>query len=568
VVATWNTDRPTVALKATLAAPRWYVTGREACLCRMSSSQAAPCWSRSAITLSPRLQKGVSLFEEVAESVLEGKKSVPISRLTEAISRATEHLEEQAVKEAAPRQNELRGAAKKLQKLLARLDHAGFLTRMQRWTGGHTAEGMKYEVREDGKHVYRCEKEGQALADEAVQNQPLMTDAVWTWLSSKEAQRRHVFGFSLGKCDSARSFLPIVENLGRNAEAMSLFSSYMAGLAQSDRSFVSSRLDYLADEGHVTGEAIVNATQSLGGDSAGIDRIEKLISRGKVNPDYAAQVLDCGGWLDTLTQDECLRLLKAIASSDLAHANATVGFLGMWIHSGKPITGDLAAFAWRCLEAAPVSSTNLDDYHCDELAAFLGAQDPNRAFQLFELLLGQPYEHGTWFPLQRYGQSKFWQALLAADRARAFRTVFEEAARGALQEVQVTWALHEVLDQEKDADILLHLAAENENMARIICKSLAFSRPGFWPVALSVISQYPENVKIQSALAGAVEGMGEVICGSMAEFLEERLKAVTGILDAIATPAGAHPWLTELAEYLKKRAHSERISEADEEVNL
>ena len=59
-----------------------------------------------------------------------------------------------------------------------------------------------------------------------------------------------------------------------------------------------------------------------------------------------------------------------------------------------------------------------------------------------------------------------------------------------------------------------------------------------------------------------------MICGSMAEFLEERLKAVTGILDAIATPAAAHPWLTELAKYLRKRADSERISEADEEVNL
>ena len=102
------------------------------------------------------------------------------------------------------------------------------------------------------------------------------------------------------------------------------------------------------------------ATARLGGDLAGVLRLETLIQTGRINPLFVQQTL-MYGWLDSLTLNEFARLLIVIAGSDFENAMAAIDLLNSWLHSNKVLDDQLADFAWQCLETAPVVGLN-DSY--------------------------------------------------------------------------------------------------------------------------------------------------------------------------------------------------------------
>src|SRR5262249_36595277 len=141
-----------------------------------------------------------------------------------------------------------------------------------------------------------------------------------------------------------------------------------------------------------------------------------------------AKLLSAGGWITPLRPDEYLRLLQAIAGPRLEHAVAAIDLLGMWLFGERPIEGELADFAWRCLESIPKVTSN-DEYDCDQLAARLTKLDPNRGFRLLEQLLKQRWDRQTWNPIRNRRERKFWKALQEVDRTRALRLAFAAASR-------------------------------------------------------------------------------------------------------------------------------------------
>jgi hypothetical protein len=133
------------------------------------------------------------------------------------------------------------------------------------------------------------------------------------------------------------------------------------------------------------------------------------------------RTLSGGGWLKDLSPAECTALLSCLAGESLQHAGAAIDFLGMWVHSGKPLEGNLADLAWRCLESMP---TNVDVYDSDSLAAAFVTDNLDRAFRLLERLLTQPDRGPRWQPVDHLGTRRFWDTLRTRDKVRLLSLVF------------------------------------------------------------------------------------------------------------------------------------------------
>jgi hypothetical protein len=346
----------------------------------------------------------------------------------------------------------------------------------------------------------------------------------------------------------------------------SAFASYFGGLSRRDRDGVSRRLDELTAHASVTGDAIVSATGYLDGDAAGVGRVEALLFQKRADPAFAARTLACGGWINSLSPDEYLRLLKAIAGPDLEHAVAVIDFLGMWLHGQRAVEGHLADFAWRCLETIPHVRGN-EGYHCEQLAAYLAPSDPERGLGLLQRALTQPYAHDRWDPLMERPQRRFWSTLLQVARARALRLVLSLALRDSVAASHISWNLLEALDLERDANILVDFALENERQAELIASTITARRPGFWPIAFRIVEAYPKSERTQGALAAAAEHMGLVIAGPWSAHYERCRKEAAQVGSDPGTPPRARPWLQRVEEYLRERSERELLSEAEEEVN-
>ena len=461
----------------------------------MLAQSEEPRLAESAIAALPRViadsvfqtrpEIAITRFQTVVDWVLTGKLPIDVSDLTEALrlvrSWFSDYLHKDNVgdeKEAAKIQEHLG----QIERLLNALDRGDFPTKLKRWTGNWTQDEHEYETEEEKKkHISRGEKERRGLAQEVVQNPDVLTDELLEWLCSDEAKQSYKFFWSLGEADLKMVLLPKVERLGTDKTGVNAFSAYFGGLSQIDRLFVSQRLDELTKARQVMAEAIVGATGHLAGAVAGVERMEKLILEKRVGPVLVQRVLMGRGWIDTLNPDEYLRLLKAIAGSKLENAAAVIDFLGMWMHDNRPIEGELAEFAWQCLEAAPPVTVN-EAFDCDQLAAKLARSDAGRGFKLLEKLLTQPYDRGSWNPLDNYGQNNFWNALHEIDAERSLQVVLSLVLSDISQ--YFTWDLREVIDPQMDSETLIEFALESERHAEAVCRSIAAGQPGFWILPL------------------------------------------------------------------------------------
>ena len=513
--------------------------------------------------IQARPETAIERFQIIIDWAIKHGMPISISNLAESLRLAHRVFTERRDKADRLTAIKFQDYAQRIEALISLIDKGDFSIRLKRWAGNWTPEDHEYEIEKSGKDMYRYERELQALAEEAIKNPGNLTDDHLTWLCSEEAKKAHTFFWWLGKMDSDRKWVAKIEEIGANKNGVTVFSAYFGGLSLTNREFVSKRLDELTEAGQVMAEAIVSATGYLGGDMAGVKRMEMLIRGGRVDPVFVERVLSCGGWINSLSPNEYLRLLKAIVGPEMNNAPVVIDFLRMWLHAKRPIEGELAEFAWQCLEAAQPIKGN-DTYNCDWLASNLAQYDPERGFKLLEKLLTQPYEKKYWNPIDHRRQNKFWSILRKADRKRALRFVLSLALRDPLQ--RITWDLHEIIDQESDADILITFALEGKRQAELVCECITAGRPCFWPIALKIIEKYPDSRKIQDTLARSVE-QRDWLWEVYSIHLENCRRDVERVLNDATTPVAARPWLKRLELSLRAEAERQLILEIDEEVN-
>jgi len=322
-------------------------------------------------------------------------------------------------------------------------------------------------------------------------------------------------------------------------------------------------LNKLTELGEVKAEAIVVATQKLGGDLEGVNRMVKLIQDKRVDPSFVENVLEWGKWVGTLNPDEYLHLLKAIGGSDLRNAAAVVKSFSMWLHLEKAIDGKLAEFAWNCLEA---SDTEDQDEYFDRLALHLVQTDIEKGFELLEkLLLKQLTEYQSWNPINRNSRRKFWNFLYSYNRVLAIEIPLKAAWQESHQSHRIIYHLQGIINQEKDVNSLIRFALESEAKAKIICDILSTQSTNFWLIAFKIITQYPDSQDIKNALSYLVVQPSPLT--SRLEYLENGLNVVKQVLSERNLPFAARLWLDELSSDLCIKITEEQGSKEVEQIS-
>ncbi|MGA7076805.1 MAG: hypothetical protein WBZ42_09760, partial [Halobacteriota archaeon] len=214
--------------------------------------------------------------------------------------------------------------------------------------------------------------------------------------------------------------------------------------------------------------------------------IEQLISKNQLSSANARHALTVT-FIEPLSSRAFLRLLEAIAGSDLEDASSAVDLIHTWLLAKRPIGKRLEVFICQAL-AAPSAKTTDDYYHYDSVAANLTQVNKEQGFKLLAYLLKQTDYDRSWNPL-REDQHEFWDALLEIDHDRALRTVMEVSLDTPENRFQITWDLSSVINLKKDKDFLTGFALEGINRALLVCECLEASQAEFWPIASEIVGR-------------------------------------------------------------------------------
>lgn len=501
-------------------------------------------------------QLAVEWFGRLVEISLSPQIKVDVSKVSDALRRVLQSVEDRLaipdLSDAASK--EVSVARDSLQALVSRLESAVFEVRLRRWLGG----GNRFVQDETEEEAVR------ALAEETVSLPHLMTEEVWEWLLSSAARRAPRFYWLLGRHDSKGLFQRKIESAGASTEGADVFSSYWGGWAERDYATSERRLDELAAADLIDGKAVVLATWHLKATEAGIERIISQLRRGRVLPEFVADTIEIGSWMDPLNSITVEPLFVEIAGQDLRNGSSVVNLLGMWLRMKKPLEGRLEELAWRILEADPPIRVHQHAWDCDQLAAYLASKNLQRGFGLLKRLAGS-YRDGKWVPLEYHGMNRFWQTLCSRDRARALEIVIR-AVDDPRRRYGLEWALKGLLSPREDRETILALARESAVKARFLAGCLTAGADGFWALAGDLMTLYPDDDKLWLEIAGDIAGLREVISGSQSDFLEKRKQEVESVL---ADPASSAPLRRRLKEWLERveeRIGRHLVWEYDEDI--
>ena len=451
----------------------------------------------------------------------------------------------------------------------AELETANFATCLKRWAGSWVIED---EQELASVSTPRFAEQLKKLAEEAVKNPNILNTKILEWLLSSVAERAAQFFFFLGKHDRGTVFLGLVEELGQRGNGAHLFSAYWRGWAEADYGSASRRLDQLATMNIVTGEAIVFATTCLDVSPQAVERVKAQIQAKSIPPTAVRAALLVSQWMKQLTEEQFGRLLKHILGETFEHVSVVIELLRSWVHNERPLQGDLANFAWICLEHDPPINPPAQVWDFDVVAAKLTESDLSHGFKLLTQLLqrreriegvGSDY----WQPLSRHGTNRFCNILYAKDRERLFCLLLEVSKVNALRQFYLSWRVREFINQEEDKNLLLSLARLNVENARIIASWITSAKPGFWPIVFALVGMYPDDEQMLNNLTSGIEQEGIIRKGPRSRFSEGRKNEIMQILSDPTTPTEVCTWLREILSRLEREIPRQLVWEYDMDVD-
>jgi hypothetical protein len=523
-------------------------------------------FSIAALVVQGRPERAVEFFAKAVDWVAAKKVAIPVSKLVDALRHAQSNLAVRVDKSDQETVAKFQALTEEMEGMIRRLENTDFPTRIKRWAGDWSREDNTNLAGEGQKPLYRCEKELETIAAEVIANPGLLTADLQSWLCSSEAKKAYRFFGWLGKLDRSQSLLSTVENLAREDAGAVAFGCYCGGQAQHSRGPIASRLDELTQSRLITPEAVIKATQNIEIDAAGLERLSTLVAQPRVEASVVVRALTHSSWTEPTDLSTVLPLLRKSVGPAFENAGDAIDFLAMKLQGGHKIEGEVAEFAWQCLEACTPININLA-FECDLLAASLVPLDPKRAMDLLKKLLKQRAEHDCWEPLERHGGHEFWNRLQESHGDQALLTVLRCAMEDPMVRFRVAWCLSDAISQEASREVLLQFAMQGEAEAVFVAKSINGGKPGFWPIAIKIVERYPDSKRIGNALADGAEHLGNVIVGSSAIHLEKCRKEVEVVLRDNALPPVARDWLQKLESSLRARRDREAIAEIDQEVN-
>jgi len=510
-------------------------------------------------------------FRTLVDWARAGKAYLDVSSLSGALRRLRDRLSSFLEESNFPpgRRGEFTDYVAQADQLKTELETANFTTCLKRWAGSWVYEDEQ-ELASGGSP--RFEEQLKKLAEEAVKNPDLLSTELIEWLLSPAAERPDGFFFFLGKCDEGTTFRELVEQLEQRGNGTRLFAAYWRGWAEADYSGASRRLDELVAINLVTGDAIVFATTYLGVSPQAVERMKAQIQAKRIAPVSVRAALLVGQWMKQLTEEQFGQLLKQITGETFEHASVAIDLFGSWIHNERSLQGDLAHFAWVCLEHAPPVKPPVQERAFDLLAAKLAEGDLSRGFRLLtQLLQGKERIEGFgvdyWHPLNHPRTSRLWNVLYAKDREQLFHILLEVSKENSLQGFYLPWRVREFINQEEDKELFLSLATCDVENARILAGWITSAKPGFWPIVFAFVQMYPDDEQMLNKLTSGIEQEGVIREGPRSRFYEGRKQEIVQILNDPTAPVEVRTWLREILNRVEREIPRQLVWEYDIDVD-
>ena len=142
-------------------------------------------------------------FARLGAWAMTGTIPIAVSSLTDALAWVRREFKNRQSNDNGEIRARSAEFANKVDELISTFDQANFSIRLRRWSGKWNREDHEKQEEEEGKIVYRSERELRRLAREAVEDPTCLTDDLIRWLCAGEAQKAHTFFWWLGKVDLA-----------------------------------------------------------------------------------------------------------------------------------------------------------------------------------------------------------------------------------------------------------------------------------------------------------------------------------------------------------------------------
>lgn len=481
-------------------------------------------------------------------------------------NRFTFYLEELPL--APERRKEFATYVMRVDQLQTELE-ATFAIRLKRWVGSQITEEAA-ELGANGHSPF--EEPLKQLAEQVKIDPSLLSANLVEWLLSAAAERAEQFFFFLGKYEGRSAVSEIIEEIGQKQDGANLFAAYWKGWGEIDYSEASRRLDELTTMNLVTGDAIVFATTYLGASPQAVERVKAQIQAKRIAPASVRAALLVGQWVKQLTEEQFGQLLKHITGENFEYASVAIDLLSSWVHNERPLRGDLAHFAWVCLEHDPPVKLPAQEWDFDLLAAKLAEGDLSRGFRLLTQLLHRKeriegFELDYWHPLHQRGMSRFWNVLYTEDRERLLLLLLEVSRANPLQGFYLSWRVRKLINQDKDKELLLSFATCGVENARILASWITSAKPGFWPIVFAFVRMYPDDEQMLNNLTSGIEQEGVIRQGSRSRFYEGRKQEIEQILNDPTTPGEVQAWLHEVLSRMEREIPLQLVWEYDMDVD-
>jgi hypothetical protein len=416
-------------------------------------------------------------------------------------------------------------------------------------------EGGALSPHEDVPHIH--------LANEMIATPFLLTDEVFSWLSSGEAQRAGKLMHILGTRDTAKHCWPQLSAIAGTPLGAAPVTSYLNGQSEADPYFVRNVAIALFESGQIDSDILLWSLRGAKADAETVALVVRVVSNGLVHPQIATNALLVGNWADSVSPDDCAVFLRAIAGPRMENGAIVMDYLSMWIHKQRPLDGALAHLAWQCLETSELRHDG-DAYNFDKAAAVLAPSDPERGFMLFEILCKQNMDiqagrRWLWEPLESRSGGQFWTTLRVIDQVRLVRMVLDLVRADHYSPISLHVERAEnKIRQEEDAKILMAYALESESQAKTVCEVMSLRASGFWPLAFHLLEHYPKNRDIERVLESRITQMDRYFENWDEEPEKSADTEVTRILGGDAIPDHSRRWLRGVAARIKRSAIKER----------
>ena len=423
------------------------------------------------------------------------------------------------------------------------------------------ATGRNFEFEKitfENREIYEFELRVITLAREAAAEPALMTDAAWDLLVVDGSQNTYEFARELGAADREHRHYAALWDRAETWQWARLLSAYLHGAQQSDAAWAEAQLAGMPLSRGESNLAALLSLVSIGPTPANRIRLQALLVQRAVRPRDVATTFSAGRWLETLPSSEVRAIFEYIESG----ADNTlwlVDVIALYLFSDKALPRDLFPVAHRALAAVGNGrSGNVHD--ANQVAIGIARTDIEAGLELLRdavvrLSDAQPWTYQGWNPFHSYESRDFWEFVREREPHHAYAILGNFRRPHRWPDFRGHGDRH-LLDLEKHTELLLAITAGDENAAHVFADCVVSTQHGFFPFAIALVEQHPDDSELQAGLSSAItERTG---FGSCFNHLGEAHATVERQLESPDLSHAAKKWLESLGQFINDRRQEER----------